>query len=490
MIASDYYYGGMYATRAGHLHPALYYKGLLEAAHRAGAILCANVEAERIEKTATGWRVLTSKGPIECREVVVATNGYTGDLTPRLKRRVVPVASHIIATEELPEHAEQADPGDARRRRHQAGADLLPALARRQAADLRRPRALHRGAAGSERAGALPVHDRPLPAARRHPHHPCVDGQRRLRARLHAAHGHRPGPALPAGLQRQWRRHDDLSRHPDRQEDRRRQQRADQSAGRPRLPRARPLQRRAVVPAHDRRLVPHARLDRPPTGGADVGPARHPGGRRARRRAHRRRGGAHALPAQRDAVAHRQGRHLGQVREPAVHRLVQGARRAQHAAAAHARGTQARRHRHVGRQPRPGRGLSRRPARHSRHHRHAVLHAQHEGRAHARPWRARRPARRHPGRGRRRGASPGRRREAGVRASLRRSAHHRGPGHDRARNAAGRAGARHPGGPGGRRRHDRGLRRRRARAEARHQGDRRRDRRATRPCTSCWPASR
>src|SRR5215208_1452761 len=70
-IASDYYFGGMYARRSGHLHPALYYKGLLEAAHRAGATLCANVEAERIEKIANGWRVLSSKGPIECREVVI-----------------------------------------------------------------------------------------------------------------------------------------------------------------------------------------------------------------------------------------------------------------------------------------------------------------------------------------------------------------------------------------------------------------------------------
>jgi hypothetical protein len=35
-------------------------------------------------------------------EVVIATNGYTGDVTPELKRRVVPLASHIIATEELP----------------------------------------------------------------------------------------------------------------------------------------------------------------------------------------------------------------------------------------------------------------------------------------------------------------------------------------------------------------------------------------------------
>ena len=47
--------------------------------------------------------MLTNKGPIEAREVVIATNGYTGDLTPTLKRRLVPVASHIIATEELPE---------------------------------------------------------------------------------------------------------------------------------------------------------------------------------------------------------------------------------------------------------------------------------------------------------------------------------------------------------------------------------------------------
>jgi glycine/D-amino acid oxidase-like deaminating enzyme len=119
-IASDYYYGGMHATRGGHLHPALYYKGLLDAAHRAGALLCARVEAERIEKIATGWRVLTSKGSVEAGEVVIATNGYTGDLTPRLKRRVVPVASHIIATEELTEHASKLIPemravGDTKR---------------------------------------------------------------------------------------------------------------------------------------------------------------------------------------------------------------------------------------------------------------------------------------------------------------------------------------------------------------------------------------
>ena len=92
------------STRAGQLHPALYYKGLLEGGAPRGRdpVRQCRGRAHR-RKTATGWRVLTTKGPIEAREVVVATNGYTGDLTPRLKRRVVPVASHIIATEELPE---------------------------------------------------------------------------------------------------------------------------------------------------------------------------------------------------------------------------------------------------------------------------------------------------------------------------------------------------------------------------------------------------
>src|SRR5829696_8772250 len=54
-IASDYYYGG-----------------LVTATHRAGAKLCAQCDAEKIERKPGGFRVLTSKGPIEAREVVIA----------------------------------------------------------------------------------------------------------------------------------------------------------------------------------------------------------------------------------------------------------------------------------------------------------------------------------------------------------------------------------------------------------------------------------
>jgi glycine/D-amino acid oxidase-like deaminating enzyme len=109
-IASDYYYGGMVVERSASLHPALYYKGLLDACRRRDIAICAEASVEGIAPVnshgsangGAGWRVMTSRGTVIAGDVVIATNGYTGAVTPALRRRVVPIASHIIATEELP----------------------------------------------------------------------------------------------------------------------------------------------------------------------------------------------------------------------------------------------------------------------------------------------------------------------------------------------------------------------------------------------------
>jgi glycine/D-amino acid oxidase-like deaminating enzyme len=101
-MASDYYYGGMVVERAAQLHPALYYKGLLDAARRRKIAICAQAAAQKISRTGDGWHIKTSRGEVVAGDIVIATNGYTGDVTPALKRRVIPIASHIIATEELP----------------------------------------------------------------------------------------------------------------------------------------------------------------------------------------------------------------------------------------------------------------------------------------------------------------------------------------------------------------------------------------------------
>jgi glycine/D-amino acid oxidase-like deaminating enzyme len=100
-IASDYYRGGMVVERSGKLHPALYYKGLLDAARRRKITICGKAPVATIVREGKKWRLATGRGEITADEVVIATNGYTGDATPRLKRRVIPIASHIIATEEL-----------------------------------------------------------------------------------------------------------------------------------------------------------------------------------------------------------------------------------------------------------------------------------------------------------------------------------------------------------------------------------------------------
>jgi glycine/D-amino acid oxidase-like deaminating enzyme len=101
-MASDYYHGGMVVERSAQLHPALYYKGLLDRCRDRGIPVCAHAAVQRITERNGGWDVSTTRGTVQADEVVIATNGYTGDITPALKRRVVPLASHIIATEELP----------------------------------------------------------------------------------------------------------------------------------------------------------------------------------------------------------------------------------------------------------------------------------------------------------------------------------------------------------------------------------------------------
>ena len=102
-IGSDYYHGGMVVPRAAYLHPAKYFNGLLDACRARGVPICASAAVRRLSRNGAGWTVETSRGNLSAAKIVVATNGYTGDVTPDLKRRVIPVGSYIIATEQLPE---------------------------------------------------------------------------------------------------------------------------------------------------------------------------------------------------------------------------------------------------------------------------------------------------------------------------------------------------------------------------------------------------
>lgn len=100
-IGSDYYRGGMVVGRAGHLHPALFFKGLLDACQRRGIAIASQTPMTALSPSGSGWLVKTPRGDIAAGDVIVATNGYTGAVTPQFQRRVVPLGSYIVATEEL-----------------------------------------------------------------------------------------------------------------------------------------------------------------------------------------------------------------------------------------------------------------------------------------------------------------------------------------------------------------------------------------------------
>ena len=101
-IGSDFYYGGVVVDEASGLHPAKLHRCLCEAARAAGAELHGHAEVQRLERTGPGFSLHTTRGRTDADHVLIATNGYTGALTPELRRRIVPVSSYIIATEPLP----------------------------------------------------------------------------------------------------------------------------------------------------------------------------------------------------------------------------------------------------------------------------------------------------------------------------------------------------------------------------------------------------
>jgi glycine/D-amino acid oxidase-like deaminating enzyme len=106
-LGTDFYHGGVLIGRAGHIQPAEFFGGLLAAARRAGARFTGMTPVLRVQRLAGGFRVETARGTVEADRVVFATNAYTGEtargLAPDLRRGLVPVTTHMIATEEMPE---------------------------------------------------------------------------------------------------------------------------------------------------------------------------------------------------------------------------------------------------------------------------------------------------------------------------------------------------------------------------------------------------
>jgi glycine/D-amino acid oxidase-like deaminating enzyme len=100
-IGSDYYVGAVVDPRGAGLHVGKFCRGMAVVAERAGAGLHEAARVTGLRRVEAGYEVQTTRGNVRARQVLVATDGYTGGATPFFQRRVVPVGSFIIATEPL-----------------------------------------------------------------------------------------------------------------------------------------------------------------------------------------------------------------------------------------------------------------------------------------------------------------------------------------------------------------------------------------------------
>jgi len=100
---TDRYLAAMRDARGGDVQPLSYARGLARAALAAGAAIHSQTPATSLRREAGRWRIETPRAVVRADKVLIATNGFTDDLWPALRRTIVPVFSSIAATEPLPD---------------------------------------------------------------------------------------------------------------------------------------------------------------------------------------------------------------------------------------------------------------------------------------------------------------------------------------------------------------------------------------------------
>ena len=100
-IGSAAYQAGLYRPDIAGIHPAKLLHEKLRLARAAGVIIHAHCPVLRLERTGAGFVLETAHGKVQADHLISATNGYTDTAQAWLRRRLVPVISEIIVTENL-----------------------------------------------------------------------------------------------------------------------------------------------------------------------------------------------------------------------------------------------------------------------------------------------------------------------------------------------------------------------------------------------------
>ncbi len=102
LLGTSQYDAAWIDRRGGAVQPLAYARELARVAIAAGATIHGNTRATRLSRDGGRWSVATEQGAsVTADRVVMCTNGYTGDLVPRLAETIIAPNSFQIATAPL-----------------------------------------------------------------------------------------------------------------------------------------------------------------------------------------------------------------------------------------------------------------------------------------------------------------------------------------------------------------------------------------------------
>lgn len=100
-LGTDTYHGLLVDPNAISFHPLNYALGLAAAVEEKDGMIFENTQVLKITKQRDKVILETPKGRVIAAHLIIATNGYTTGLTPKLFKSIIPMGSYMIATEPL-----------------------------------------------------------------------------------------------------------------------------------------------------------------------------------------------------------------------------------------------------------------------------------------------------------------------------------------------------------------------------------------------------
>ena len=110
LLGTSAFHGGYVDRSAAHLHPLELAHGVARACLAAGAKIHESTRVQSFED-GPAVKVRTARGTVTADHLVLAANGYLGNLAPKLANRIMPINNFMIATAPLaPERAQALNP--------------------------------------------------------------------------------------------------------------------------------------------------------------------------------------------------------------------------------------------------------------------------------------------------------------------------------------------------------------------------------------------